>query len=93
MEIKDYFSREKKVFLFGGSVIVGLVLWLNHFIAFGSLSFFDAFPSHESSGLILILFGFVGIFYSMFDYSYPDWLKEKNNNKIVGKIINKIIKK
>ena len=91
MKLKDYFDREKKAFIFGGSVFVGLFLWINHYIAFGSLSFWDSFPSHESTGFILVLFGFIGIFSTMFDFSFPDWLKEKNNKKVIGRIINKIV--
>ncbi len=93
MEVKDYFAREKLIFLFGTPIIIGLGLLFNHYLFFGSLEFFDGFPSHESTALILILFGFGGIFFKMFNYSIPDWLREKNNKKIVGKIINKIIKK
>lgn len=93
MKLEDYFDREKKVFIFGGSIIGGLVLWLNHYIAFGSLSFWDSFPSHESTGLILILFGFIGIFNQMFDFTYSDWLRNKNQKKLLGRILNKIIKK
>jgi hypothetical protein len=56
----------------------------------GSLSFFDAFPSHESTGLILITSGLAG-FGSMFDFKYNDWTHNKNKDKIVGKILNKIV--
>ena len=93
MKLEEYFSREKKAFAFGGSIFIGLFLWINHYIAFGSLSLWDSFPSHESTGFILIIFGFGGMFSSMFDFSYPQWLRDKNNKKLVGKIINKIIKK
>jgi hypothetical protein len=27
----------------------------------------------------------------MFDFNNPDWLKEKNNKKVIGRILNKII--
>jgi hypothetical protein len=92
MKLKDYFNREMKVFLFGGSLFVGFALLFNHYVAFGSLSFWDGFPSHESTGILFVLFGFGGVFFNMFSYNLPKWLRKKNNKKIVGRIINKIIK-
>lgn len=90
--VEEYFSREKKVFGVVSLLGAGTFLLVNHYLYFGSLEFFDGFPSHESVGLLSIVGGFIFLI-SMFDFSYPAWLREKNNKKIVGKIINQIIKK
>ena len=80
--MEEFKKREKTTLLSIGLILSGLLLWYNHYMYWGTLDFFDTFPSHESTGLILILGGFGIIFTKMFNYKYPVWLQEKNSNKI-----------
>lgn len=89
-KLQTFFSREKRALLSFGSVFIGCGLLTTHYMFWGSLSFFDAFPSHESTALILI-FGGLGGYSSMFNFRYDDWTMNKNKDKVVGKILNKIV--
>lgn len=91
-KLKQYFTREKKVFLFLGSGFIGSLLLANHYLFWGSISFFDFFPSHESSGLLFL--GLSGLtLFTMFDFKRPQWLIDKNKKKFIGKILEKVLKK
>jgi hypothetical protein len=92
-EVKENTKKEFEwIFIFLSSTI-GFLLLAFHDVTYKNLNFWDAFPSHESVGVLLVLGSLIYTITKKFDYSLPNWLKTKNKNKIVGRIINEIISK
>ena len=74
-----------KKFIGKGLIILGSYFLIEHYVVWGALNFWD-FLGHEQFGLVFVITGIL----LMFDYSYPTWLKEKNEKKI--KTLEDIIK-
>ncbi len=84
--ISKFHKKELTLFAGMGSMLAGMFLMATHYMEFGTLDFFDMFPSHESIGLLLLVGGFGVVMLKMFNYKRPEWLKIKNSKKMLGKI-------
>jgi hypothetical protein len=88
-----FHKRELNLILFLLPMIAGVFLLSTHYLYYGTLDFWDTFPSHESAGIIFILISLIFLFRNMFNYKKDDWLIKKNNNKFISKLLNFIKKR
>ena len=62
----------------GGAIaVLGAYLIIEHLIVWKALNFWDI-GGHEQWGLLSL---FIGVL-MLFDFTYPQWLKDKNKNKL-----------